>query len=153
LIKRIYKVNNIDTKEDNMNKNRKRSREIAMELLFSMTINKNTLEETFNTFIEEYEMKLEIIDVEYIKSILKKVEDNKEEIDARIEKSLNKWSIDRISKVNLTILRIAIAEMLYFDDIPEKVSINEAIELTKKYSDEKSVAFVNGLLDNTLKNK
>lgn len=136
-----------------MNKNRKRSREIAMELLFSMTINKNTLEETFNTFIEEYEMKLEIIDVEYIKSILKKVEDNKEEIDARIEKSLNKWSIDRISKVNLTILRIAIAEMLYFDDIPEKVSINEAIELTKKYSDEKSVAFVNGLLDNTLKNK
>ncbi|MBU5454575.1 transcription antitermination factor NusB [Caproiciproducens sp. MSJ-32] len=136
-----------------MNKNRKRSREIAMELLFSMTINKNTLEETFNTFIEEYEMKLEIIDAEYIKSILKKVEDNKEEIDARIEKSLNKWSIDRISKVNLTILRIAIAEMLYFDDIPEKVSINEAIELTKKYSDEKSVAFVNGLLDNTLKNK
>ncbi|ASW42688.1 transcription antitermination factor NusB [Clostridium isatidis] len=134
-----------------MNKNRKRSREIAMELLFSMTLNKNTLEETFSTFIEEYEMKLETIDVEYIKTILTKVEENKEEIDARIEKSLNKWTIDRISKVNLTILRIAIAEMNYFDDIPEKVSINEAIELTKKYSDEKSVSFVNGLLDNILK--
>ena len=102
-----------------------------MELLFSMTLSKNTLEETYNTFLEDYEMKLGTIDVEYIKTILTKVEENKEVIDEKIEKSLNKWTIDRISKVNLTILRIALAEMLYFDDIPEKVSINEAIELTK----------------------
>jgi len=134
-----------------MNRNRKKSREIAMELLFSMTLSKNTLEETYNTFLEDYEMKLGTIDVEYIKTILTKVEENKEVIDEKIEKSLNKWTIDRISKVNLTILRIALAEMLYFDDIPEKVSINEAIELTKKYSDEKSVAFVNGLLDKAFK--
>jgi N utilization substance protein B len=151
LIKRIGKVNNIDTKEDIMNRNRKKSREIAMELLFSMTLSKNTLEETYNTFLEDYEMKLGTIDVEYIKTILTKVEENKEVIDEKIEKSLNKWTIDRISKVNLTILRIALAEMLYFDDIPEKVSINEAIELTKKYSDEKSVSFVNGLLDKAFK--
>ncbi|NLL30418.1 MAG: transcription antitermination factor NusB [Clostridiales bacterium] len=134
-----------------MNRNRKKSREIAMELLFSMTLSKNTLEETYNTFLEDYEMKLGTIDVEYIKTILTKVEENKEVIDEKIEKSLNKWTIDRISKVNLTILRIALAEMLYFDDIPEKVSINEAIELTKKYSDEKSVSFVNGLLDKAFK--
>ena len=68
-----------------MNRNRKKSREIAMELLFSMTLSKNTLEETYNTFLEDYEMKLGTIDVEYIKTILTKVEENKEVIDEKIE--------------------------------------------------------------------
>lgn len=131
--------------------NRKRSREIAMELLFGMTLSKNTLEETIETFKEDYEMKLKTIDLEYIKGILEKVEKNLEVIDEKIEKSLTNWKIERISKVNLTILRIAIAEMMFLEDIPNKVAINEAIEVTKKYSDEKSVAFINGVLDKALK--
>ncbi|MBM6839188.1 N utilization substance protein B, partial [Clostridium saudiense] len=52
---------------------------------------------------------------------------------------------------NLTILRLAVGEMLYVEDVPEKVAINEAIELTKKYSDEKSVSFINGVLDKAFK--
>lgn len=132
--------------------NRKRSREIAMELLFGMTLSKNTLEETIETFMEDYEMKLNTIDLDYIKEILLKVEENKVVIDKKIEESLTNWKLDRVSKVNLSILRLAIGEMLYIEDVPEKVAINEAIELTKKYSDEKSVAFINGVLDKAFKN-
>lgn len=132
--------------------NRKRSREIAMELLFGMTLSKNTLEETIETFVEDYEMKLDTIDLDYIKEILVKVEENKVEIDNKIEESLNNWKLERISKVNLSILRLAIGEMLYIEDVPEKVAINEAIEMTKKYSDDKSVSFINGVLDKAFKN-
>lgn len=132
--------------------NRKRSREIAMELLFGMTLSKNTLEETIETFMEDYEMKLNTIDLDYIKGILSKIEENKVVIDKKIEESLNNWKLDRVSKVNLSILRLAIGEMMYMEDVPEKVAINEAIELTKKYSDEKSVSFINGALDKAFKN-
>ena len=132
--------------------NRKRSREIAMELLFGMTLSKNTLEETIETFLEDYEMKLNTIDLDYIKKVLLKVEENRENIDKKIEDLLTKWKLDRISKVNLSILRLAIGEMLYIEDVPEKVAINEAIEMTKKYSDEKSVSFINGVLDKAFKN-
>ena len=61
------------------------------------------------------------------------------------------WKLDRVSKVNLTILRLAVGEMLFVDDVPGSVAINEAVELTKKYSDEKSTSFVNGVLDKVLK--
>ena len=131
---------------------RKRSREIAMELLFSMEISKNSYEQTIESFIENYEMDLKTIDLEYIKEVMKSVTDYKEEIDEIIKNSLINWTIERVSKVNLIIVRLAIAEMLYIDDVPEVVAINEAIELTKKYSDDKSVTFVNGALDKAFKN-
>ena len=131
---------------------RKRSREIAMELLFSMEISKNSYEETIECFVVDYEMDLKTIDLEYIKEVMKSVVDHKEEIDEIIKNSLINWTIDRVSKVNLTIVRLAIAEMLYINDVPEVVAINEAIELTKKYSDDKSVSFVNGALDKAFKN-
>ena len=131
---------------------RKRTREIAMELLFSMEISKNSYEETIECFVEDYEMDLKTIDLEYIKEVMKSVVDHKEEIDEIIKNSLINWTIERVSKVNLTIVRLAIAEMLYINDVPEVVAINEAIELTKKYSDDKSVSFVNGALDKAFKN-
>lgn len=131
---------------------RKRSREIAMELLFSMEISKNSYEETIESFVEDYEMDLKTIDLEYIKEVMKAVIDHKEEIDEIIKKSLINWTIERVSKVNLTIVRLAIAEMIYINDVPEVVAINEAIELTKKYSDDKSVSFINGALDKAFKN-
>lgn len=130
---------------------RQKSREIAMELLFGMTLSKNSYEETIETFIEEYEMDLNTIDLEYVKATVKVVNDNLEKIDEIVTESLVNWKLDRVSKVNLTILRLAVGEMLYVEDVPEKVAINEAIELTKKYSDEKSVSFVNGVLDKAFK--
>jgi N utilization substance protein B len=74
------------------------------------------------------------------------VQDHHEEIDAVISKNLDKWSIERIAKTDLAILRTAVAEMLYVDSIPERVSINEAVNLAKKYGDERSYAFINSVL-------
>ena len=130
---------------------RQKSREKAMELLFSMELSKITYEETIETFIEDYEMDLKTIDVDYIINVVKVVTDNLEDIDSRIVNALVNWKLDRVSKVNLTILRLAVGEMLFVDDVPGSVAINEAVELTKKYSDEKSTSFVNGVLDKVLK--
>lgn len=130
---------------------RQKSREKAMELLFSMEISKNSYEETIENFIEDYEMDLNTIDVEYINNVVKIVSDNVEAIDERVIQSLVNWKLDRVSKVNLTILRLAVGEMMFIEDVPGSVAINEAVELTKKYSDEKSCSFVNGVLDKVLK--
>ena len=130
---------------------RQKSREKAMELLFSMELSKNSYEETIENFIEDYEMDLNTIDVEYIKIVVKIVADNLEAIDERVIQSLVNWKLDRVSKVNLTILRLAVGEMMFIEDVPGSVAINEAVELTKKYSDEKSCSFVNGVLDKVLK--
>ena len=130
---------------------RQKSREKAMELLFSMELSKNSYEETIENFIEDYEMDLNTIDVEYIKNVVKIVNDNVEAIDERVIQSLVNWKLDRVSKVNLTILRLAVGEMMFIEDVPGSVAINEAVELTKKYSDEKSCSFVNGVLDKVLK--
>ncbi len=132
---------------------RKLSREKAMELIFSTMLTKESHGEAIETFVDNYEGNIKEIDLEYIKEVLKGVEENREEIDELIKSNLQKWKIDRISKVNLSILRLAIYEMKYVSDVPEKVAINEALEITKKYSDEKSVSFVNGVLDKIYKNK
>jgi N utilization substance protein B len=78
--------------------------------------------------------------------VLKTIRDT-EVIDAIITARAHKWDLDRIARLDRIILRIGIAEMLHFPDIPEKVSINEAIEIAKKYSTENSGKFVNGILD------
>lgn len=74
------------------------------------------------------------------------VQDHHEEIDAKISENLDKWSIDRIAKTDLAILRTAVAEMLFVDSIPVSVSINEAVNLAKKYGDDRSYAFINSVL-------
>lgn len=116
-----------------------------------MELSKNSYEETIENFIEDYEMDLNTIDIEYIKNVVKTVTDNLEVINGKIVEALVNWKLDRISKVNLTILRLAVGEMLFVEDVPGSVAINEAVELTKKYSDEKSCSFVNGVLDKVLK--
>lgn len=133
--------------------NRKISREKSMELLFSMAITKETPDEIIETFVDNYEKDINKIDLDYVRGILEGVKNHETEIDALIEKNLNNWKLDRISKVNLTILRIGVYEIKYNDEIPDRVALNEALELCKKYSDEKSVSFINGVLDKILNNK
>jgi len=89
----------------------------------------------------------------YVKKTLKGILENLAAIDAVICKYLINWSFDRINKSDLAVLRLAIYEMLYSDDVPEKVAINEAIELAKKYNGETAGVFVNGLLDKVFKNE
>ena len=74
------------------------------------------------------------------------VQDHHEEIDRIISDNLDSWTLERIAKTDLAILRTAVAEMFYVDSIPVGVSINEAVELAKKYGDERSFAFINSVL-------
>ena len=127
--------------------NRKLSREKTMELLFGMTLSKDSIEEAIEGFIDNYEEDIKEIDLTYVKQALIGIENNKEAIDKIIEENLHNWKLERISKVNLSILRLSTYEVLYDTEIPRSVAINEALEITRRYSDEKSVGFINGVLD------
>lgn len=114
---------------------RRTAREEAFKLLFQQEINtdKEVENEKMNPFT---------------KKIVLGVIDKKEEIDQLISSHLKNWSYDRVALVEKTVLRIAVFEMTYLDDIPVGVSINEAVELSHTYGDEKSGKFVNGVLSN-----
>ena len=127
--------------------NRKLSRDKTMELLFGMTLSKDTIEEVIEGFVDNYEGDIKELDLTYIKQALIGIENNREAIDKLIEENLHNWKLERISKVNLSILRLSTYELLYDEEIPRGVSINEALEITRRYSDEKSVGFINGVLD------
>lgn len=87
-----------------------------------------------------------VTDKEYMKNLLNKFFENQEVVDGLINKYAKNWTVDRLAKVDLSIIRVSITELLYFGDVPKKVSINEAIELAKRYCDEKSPSFINGIL-------
>jgi N utilization substance protein B len=131
--------------------NRRKSREIAMKLLFEMSINKEDYKEILENFKEHTDINLEDVDMEYISRVIKGVQENVKAIDDKIEQNLINWKLYRLSKIDLAILRICTYEITYESDIPGRVSINEGIELAKKYSDEKSFQFINGVLGNMIK--
>jgi len=87
-------------------------------------------------------------DMEFIHSVVNGAYDFLSEIDALIAKNLSGWEIDRIAKIDLALLRLAVYEMLYEDNIPCGVSINEAVELAKTYGDDDAYQFINGILGN-----
>ncbi len=127
---------------------RKRTREIAMELIYQSTMNEKATEDLVDDYFEDNQDDLiEDTDMEYLEEVLNGVLKHKDELDAYIEKYLVKWKLARISKINLSILRLGTYELLYKKDIPKKVSISEAVEMAKKFSDETSGAFINGVLD------
>lgn len=123
---------------------RKQAREGTMQLLFQMQSREDYEKENLSTYLANFSFdeKEEI----YIRDAISKIIDNLSSIDEHIEKHLEGWSIYRLAKVDLAALRIAIYEILYRDDIPVEVSINEAIEIAKKYSKEDSYKFINGVL-------
>lgn len=90
---------------------------------------------------------------EYIESVVNGIFENLEEIDKVILSNLKNWTIDRIFKIDLAILRLAIYEINYIDNIPVKVSVNEAVELAKEYGNNESKNFVNGLLAKVIEGK
>lgn len=132
--------------------NRRKSREIAMKLLFEMSINEKEVNEAIETYKENNE-DLKDIDFQYVENILQGISQNIKFLNESIQNNLNNWKITRVSKVNMSILKIAVYEIYFEDEIPEKVSANEAVNLAKKYSDEKSPAFINGVIGNIIKEK
>lgn len=131
--------------------NRIKTREIAVQLTYQMMINKEEPSEAIESFKEAFEGDIDEIDDTYLNQVINGVNAKKDELDAIIEKYLVNWKLGRVSKVNLSILRVALYEMLHLEDIPNKVAINEALDIAKKFSDEKSVSFINGVLDKALK--
>ena len=127
---------------------RRKSREFAIQILYQIEINKSDAEHALQTFRENYHHPDDI--KEFTSHLVKGTSEHKGQIDKVITKTAKNWSFSRITPVDRSILREAIFEMFYCPDIPYKVTINEAIELGKKFSSEKSGAFINGVLDNVL---
>lgn len=131
--------------------NRSAMRENAFKLIYSIEMQKdNNLKEQIDLFFESNLIEDKEAQ-DYIKDAVFGIDKNKNEILENIKSNLKEdWKIDRISKVDLSILELAIYEIKY-TDTPYKVVINEAVEITKKYSEEKSKSFVNGVLASIVK--
>ncbi len=133
--------------------NRTAIRDQAFKLIYSLEIQK---QEDLTEAIELYEESNEITDKNaktYIKDVIFGIEKNKDEITQKIKENLKaEWKLERISKIDLAILKLAIYELQY-TEIPFKVVINEAVELAKKYGEETAKNFVNGMLASIVKEK
>lgn len=127
--------------------NRTKAREYAFILLFEYKFQPDAIAEILNDFINDYKPGMQ---EEYIKGIVNGVVDNISLVDAYIDNAATGWSIERISAVSISVLRLAVFEMLYRDDIPSMVSLNEAISIGKLYGGDESAAFLNGVLSNIM---
>ncbi len=129
--------------------NRRDAREAAFALLFETEFKHGEArEEIFALSCENREIE----ENAYIRNVYFGVGEHLDEIDALIGKYAKGWKTTRISRVSLSILRLAIFEMLYLEDVPAGVAINEAVELSKKFDEESARPFVNGIL-NSVKNE
>lgn len=126
---------------------RKMAREEAFILTFEKAFSSDDVGEIFEIAKEVRDLEPD----EYIKRVFFGIFDNIEEIDGIISENAVGWKIGRISKTALSVLRLAIFEIKYCDDIPASVSVNEAVELCKKYATKEDSAFVNGLLSTVIK--
>lgn len=128
-----------------MKQTRSQAREEAFKLVFQLNMHKDETDFLYENLLEEVPESER--NIEYIKKVVNGVAEKGEEIEKTIQESLTKgWKITRLSKVSLSILKLAVYEMMYVDDVPSNVAINEAIELAKKYDDEDKASFVNGVL-------
>ena len=128
-------------------------RELAFKLIYGLEMQKNEENlEQVDIFVENNDITDENV-INYLKDIQKGLSDNSEEINNLIENNLKEnWTLSRVSKINLSLIKIAIYEMLY-KELPYKVAINEVVELAKKYSDESAPVFINGILASVVKDK
>lgn len=120
--------------------NRHTAREKAFQSLFQMDINEMSAEEAIQNVMEE------AVHDAFLNQLVFGVVEHRETIDQKITDNLEKWSFNRIASVEKTLLRLAVYELMYEEEIPEKVTLNEAIELAKMFGDDKSGSFVNGVL-------
>lgn len=125
-------------------------RELAFKLVYELEVQKESEEDQFEIFIENNEIVDEKV-INYLKDVKEGINQNKEEIDSLITNNLkDNWSLNRISKINLSLIKLAIYEMVY-KELPYKVAINEVVELAKKYGDDTSPNFINGILASIVK--
>ncbi|MDD6265957.1 MAG: transcription antitermination factor NusB [Clostridia bacterium] len=125
--------------------NRSEQREAVFKMIFSQDyLEGEALKDVYERLLQEQEIE----ETEYIRSAFFGVIENKSELDSMVERFAKGWKLPRLSKVSLCIMRLSIYEMKSMSDVPFAVSINEAVEMAKKYDDDKAPKFVNGILNN-----
>lgn len=125
---------------------RSQAREFALKILYQAEITRREVKIAASNFWKQIDSVDEII-LKFSNRITDGVQDYSEEIDTKITKYATNWQLKRMAIIDKNVLRLGVYELLYASDIPPKVTINEAIELAKKYGDEDSGKFVNGILD------
>lgn len=127
---------------------RRAAREVTLQAMYAQELTDNTIQVVESDVIDRSELSEELkkFSIELFESSTA----HKEELDKYIKEKSKNWDFDRITIIDRLIIRMAICEFLYFDDIPSKVSISEAIEIAKNFSTDDSSAFVNGILDAVL---
>ena len=125
---------------------RRVSRELAMKLLYQFQLRDDDIHEQIELFLSEAERPLEALEKEYFLDVVQGAMEKRDEIDSLIQNHARGWSLERMPKVDLAIMRLAIYELRFRKDIPWNVSINEAVELAKKYGGDQSKTFINGVL-------
>lgn len=124
---------------------RRKAREIALQVLYQLEIGQGSLDEVLELYQESFRRKEETR--EFCKRLVEGVKAHQGEIDRILEEHSEHWTLKRMAAIDRNILRMAAFELLYCPDIPFKATLNEAIELGKKFSTEESSAFINGILD------
>jgi len=124
---------------------RRRARELAVQILYQMEVNPLDPPEAQESFWQNVSASGQV--KEFAFRIVEGVHEHREEIDRLIRKYSEHWRLERIDRVDKNILRMGVFELLYCDDIPVKVALNEAIDIGKKFGTEESGAFINGILD------
>jgi len=124
---------------------RRKAREIAMQVLFCMDMSEDKSDELIDRLYEAANAPADIRP--FCDKLIKGVRDHRPDIDKVIEQFSDNWKLFRMACVDRNIIRIAVFELLHCEDIPPRVSINEAVDIAKKYGTGESGAFINGILD------
>lgn len=133
---------------------RRQSRELALQILFQREFSKDiSVKELVSLFMKHLSLSDEIKN--FAVSVIEVAIANQEDIDALIQKHCHNWKLERLSLVDLNLMRVAVCEVLFIkeDATPPKVAMNEALEISKKYSSQESPQFLNGILDQLLKDE
>jgi N utilization substance protein B len=126
---------------------RRESRELALQILYALDANPSVgIRETLQTFREEQTDVLSRVR-EFAEGLVQGVQEHRTVIDEAIKARSKNWTLVRMPRVDLNVMRMATYELMFRGDIPKKVSINEAIEIARKFGDKESPSFVNGILD------
>lgn len=131
---------------------RRTARKHILNILFQTEFNDETLEELMSTYNAEVQ-EIEKSDLAFVKGELEGIKANADVIENTINGCAKGWSVSRMSKIDVAILKIAVYEMLFCEDIPDKVAANEAVELAKEYSSDKAPGFINGVLGRVIADK
>jgi len=135
---------------------RRKARDITFKYIYSTLYGECDVCDTIESIITADSDEVQSLEGEeksYFDKVILGIKENEQSIDERILSKLKNWTIERIFKIDLAILRLAVYEIMYFEDMPPKVAVNEAVELAKKYGNDTSSNFVNGVLREIIKDK